>query len=112
MASLGSPNAPFVGSADVPSVEMETESDDNAGSTTSESEGEGTEYFFESTSMTSASEGDFSSSDERDAQLLEGVLDCAYSNRFNQSLDPAQRDSMLFYDKDFDDVEDLLGAYS
>ena len=94
---------PFFGSSDVPSVEMET---DSTGSTMSESEGEDTEDFFESTSMVSKSEGDFSSSNETDA----GVLDCAYLNRFNQSLDPAQRDSMLFYDKDFDDVEDLLGV--
>ena len=48
------------------------------------------------------------------AHLLERVLEGAYSSRVcPSSLDPAQRDSILFYDKDLcGDMEDELGEYT
>jgi len=50
----------------------------------------------------STSEGEpFSSSDEADAELLEHVLESAYSSKaLSSALDPAKRDSVLLFDKD------------
>ena len=73
----------------------------------SESEEEGSIHYSESDVadidfIESTSEGEpFSSSDEADAELLEGVLESAYSSKTPYSaLDPAERDSLLLFDKD------------
>ena len=97
--SLASPSVPFIRQSEAAAVEMES-----ASGSSSESEGDDAQDFFESTS-----EGD-----EIDAHLLERVLEGAYSSRVcPSSLDPAQRDSILFYDKDLcGDMEDELGEYT
>lgn len=61
------------------------------------------EEYFESTS------GEEMSSDERDGEFLEHVLDGVYSSRSSPSkrLDPVERDSLLIYDKDFFQEEEL-----
>lgn len=64
------------------------------------------EDFVESTSEG----GDFSSSDEVDAHLFERVLEGVYSTSGPSSmLDPAQRDSILLFDKDLCELEELVG---
>lgn len=59
--------------------------------------------FCESTS------GEDSSSDERDGEFLEQILDGVYSSRYSPSkpLDPVERDSLLIFDKDFFYEEEL-----
>ena len=61
------------------------------------------EEYCESTS------GEETSSDERDGEFLEHVLDGVYSSRHSPSkrLDPVERDSLLIYDKDFFQEEEL-----
>lgn len=104
MESLASPSVPFIGQSEAAAVEMES-----ASGSLSESKGDDAQDFFESTS-----EGDFSSSDEIDTHLLERVLEGAYSSRVcPSSLDPAQRDSILFYDKDLcSDMKDELFSHA
>ena len=80
MESLASPSVPFIRQSEAAAVEMKS-----ASGSSSESEGDDAQDFFESTS-----EGNFSS-DEIDAHLLERVLEGAYSSRVcPSSLDPAQ----------------------
>lgn len=60
----------------------------------------------------SASEGeDWSSesSDQNDAEMWEQILDGAYCSAVPPKMDPAERDSLLLFDKDL--VEDLEGVY-
>ena len=79
-------------------VEMESEAAD--------SEDERGEEFVESTS----GEERYSSSDEADMEHFEQMLTSAYSKHGGAHvLDPAERDSLLLYDKDWYEDLDLPG---
>ena len=53
---------------------------------------------------TSESGGDYCSGDEDDAEVVENVLERAYTGALSHRCDPVDMDSALYYEKDFQEA--------